>query len=115
LSSTQVKISVPANHLMPALLGVRDEVLRAVEAAFPEAAIHVRGNEIAVDGPDAERVAALFEDLLVLVEQGHRLDPSTVRRSVDMVRHDERPAAVLTSEVLRPARGRPIRPKSSGQ
>jgi phosphate starvation-inducible PhoH-like protein len=115
LSSTQVKISVPANHLMPALLGERDEVLRAVEAAFPSATIHVRGNEIAIDGTDAERVAALLEDLVVLVEQGHRLDASTVRRSVEMVRHDERPADVLTSEVLRPARGRPVRPKSSGQ
>jgi phosphate starvation-inducible PhoH-like protein len=115
LSSTQVKISVPANHLMPALLGERDEVVRAVEAAFPDVTILVRGNEIALDGPDAERVGALFEDLLVLVEQGHRLDASTVRRSVDMVRHDERPSEVLTAEVLRPARGRPVRPKSSGQ
>jgi phosphate starvation-inducible PhoH-like protein len=93
LSSTQVRISVPANHLMPALLGHRDEVLRAIEAEFPEVTVHVRGNEIAVEGPDAERVGALF----------------------DMVRHDERPSDVLTSEVLRPARGRPVRPKSSGQ
>jgi phosphate starvation-inducible PhoH-like protein len=115
VSSTQVKISVPGNHLMPALLGERDEVLRAVEAAFPGVAIHVRGNEIALDGDDAERVAALLEDLVVLVEQGHRLDAGTVRRSVAMVRADERPAEILTAEVLRPARGRPVRPKSSGQ
>jgi phosphate starvation-inducible protein PhoH and related proteins len=115
LSSTQVKISVPANHLMPALLGPRDEVLRAVESAFPDVTILVRGNEIAVDGGDAERVAALFEDLIVLVEQGHQLDASIVRRSVDMVRQDERPSEVLTAEVLRPSRGRPVRPKSSGQ
>jgi phosphate starvation-inducible PhoH-like protein len=100
---------------MPALLGPRDEVLRAVEAAFPEVSVLVRGNEIAVDGPDAGRVAALFEDLVVLVEQGHQLDASTVRRSVEMVRHDERPSEILTSEVLRPVRGRPVRPKSSGQ
>ena len=32
-----------------------------------------------------------------------------------MVRDDERPSEVLTAEVLRPARGRPVRPKSSGQ
>jgi phosphate starvation-inducible protein PhoH and related proteins len=115
LSSTQVRISVPANHLMPALLGPRDEVLRAVEAAFPEVSVLVRGNEIAVDGPDAGRVGALFEDLVVLVEQGHQLDASTVRRSVEMVRQDERPSEILTSEVLRPVRGRPVRPKSSGQ
>jgi phosphate starvation-inducible PhoH-like protein len=115
VSSTQVKISVPGNHLMAALLGERDEVLRAIEAAFPGVGIHVRGNEIALDGEDAERVGALFEDLVVLVEQGHRLDAGTVRRSVAMVRADERPAEILTTEVLRSARGRPVRPKSSGQ
>jgi phosphate starvation-inducible PhoH-like protein len=115
VSSTQVKISVPSNHLMPALLGERDEVLRAIEDAFPGVAIHVRGNEIALDGDDAERVAALLEDLVVLVEQGHPLDAGTVRRSVAMVRADERPAEVLTAEVLRPVGGRPVRAKSSGQ
>ncbi len=115
MSSTQVKISVPGNHLMPALLGERDEVMRAIEAAFPDVGIHVRGNEVAIEGDSAERVAALIEDLVVLVEQGHHLDASTVRRSVDMVRADERPAEILTTEVLRPARGRPVRPKSSGQ
>ncbi len=115
MSSTQLKISVPSNHLMPALLGERDEVIKAIEAAFPAVVIHVRGNEIAVEGEDAERVGALIEDLVVLVEQGHRLDAGTVRRSVAMIRADERPAEVLTSEVLRPVRGRPVRPKSSGQ
>ena len=115
VSSTQVKISVPSNHLMPLLLGERDEVLRAVEAAFPEVGIHVRGNEIALEGDaDVERVAGLLEDLVVLVEQGHRLDAGTVRRSVEMVRQDERPAEVLSTEVLRPPRGRPVRPKSCG-
>ncbi len=116
MSSTQIKISVPSNHLMPLLLGERDEVLRALEDGFPGVSIHVRGNEIALDGDDdVERVARLLEDLVVLVEQGHRLDPGTVRRSIDMVRQDERPAEVLNTEVLRPARGRPVRPKSSGQ
>ncbi|MFL6204714.1 MAG: PhoH family protein [Acidimicrobiales bacterium] len=101
---------------MPQLLGERDEVLRLIEDAFPHVGIHVRGNEIALDGDeDVERVARLLEDLVLLVEQGHRLDAGTVRRSVEMVRADERPAEVLSTEVLRPARGRPVRPKSSGQ
>jgi len=116
VSSTQIKISVPSNHLMPLLLGERDEVLRSIEAAFPGVAVHVRGNEIALDGDDTvEQVGKLLEDLIVLVEQGQRLDAGLIRRSVDMVRHNERPAEVLSTEVLRPARGRPVRPKSSGQ
>src|SRR3546814_7962653 len=66
-------------------------------------------------GDDAGPVAKLLEDLIVLVEQGHRLDAGTVRRSVAMVRADERPAEVLTAEVLRMPQGKPVRPKSSGQ
>ena len=101
---------------MPLLVGERDEVLRSVEAAFPAVTIHVRGNEIALDGDDTvEQVGRLLEDLIVLVEQGQRLDPGLVRRSVDMVRQNQRPAEVLSTEVLRPPRGRPVRPKSSGQ
>src|SRR3546814_12476685 len=84
---------------MPAHLGERDEVMRAIEAAFPNVAIHVRGNEISLDGDDAEPVATLLEDLIVLVEQGHRPDAGTVRRSVAMVRADARPAEVPTAQV----------------
>ena len=36
-------------------------------------------------------------------------------RTIDMVNADERPSEVLTDEVLRSARGRTVRPKSSGQ
>ena len=36
-------------------------------------------------------------------------------RTIDILRADERPSEVLTSEVLRSARGRSVRPKSGGQ
>jgi phosphate starvation-inducible protein PhoH and related proteins len=115
VATTQLKISVPGNHLMPALLGQRDEVLRSIETAFPGTSIHVRGNEITVDGDDAPAVGRLIEELVVLVESGHRLEPQGVARSIDMVRADEKPSEVLTAEVFRTARGRSVRPKSSGQ
>jgi phosphate starvation-inducible PhoH-like protein len=100
---------------MGPLLGQRDELLRLVEDAFPDAAIHVRGNEISIAGADAERVGRLFEELVVLLQQGQRLESAVVRRTIDMVNADERPSEVLTDEVLRSARGRTVRPKSSGQ
>src|SRR4051794_17807064 len=117
VSSTQVKISVPGNHLMTGLLGERDEFLRLVETAFPSVEIHVRGNEIAIEGgtPEADRVGRLFEELVILLQQGHRLEPAGVRRTIDMVNADERPSEVLTAEVLRSSRGRSVCPKSSGQ
>ena len=115
MAATQVKISVPGNHLMVPLLGQRDELLRVVEGAFDDVRIHVRGNEIAIEGADASRVGRLFEELVLLLQQGQRLEPATVTRTIDMIRADERPSEVLTSEVLKSVRGRSVRPKSSGQ
>ena len=114
MSPTQVKILVPGEHHMVSLLGQRDELLRLVEASF-DAKPFVRGNEITVDGPDADRVGRLFEELMLLLQQGHALDPVNVARTIDMVKADERPSEVLTAEVLRSARGRTVRPKTSGQ
>ena len=60
---TEVKIAVPGNHLMVGLLGQRDELLRLVEDAFPDASVVVRGNEINVRGDDARAAARTFEEL----------------------------------------------------
>jgi phosphate starvation-inducible PhoH-like protein len=109
------QLTVPANHLMAALVGTRDEHLRAVESAFPDADILVRGNEITVTGDDAERVGKLFEELVALLQHGHRIDEVGLLRTIDMVRADERPSEVLTYEILRAAKGRSVRPKTSGQ
>ena len=43
---------------------------------------------------------------MLLLEQGQRLEPASVVRTIDMVKADERPSEVLTAEVLRSARGR---------
>ncbi len=102
---------------MVALLGTRDELLRLVEDAF-SSAIHVRGNEITVTGrPDeAERVAQLFEELILLLGQGQPLDKSAVGQTIRMVKSesDERPSSVLSQTALS-HRGRTIRPKTLGQ
>jgi phosphate starvation-inducible PhoH-like protein len=99
---------------MVSLLGSRDELLRIVEDALASD-IHVRGNEITITGDEADRVGKLFEELVVLLQQGHRLDTANVNRTIDMVKADERPSEVLTAEVLKSSRGRTVRPKSSGQ
>jgi len=115
VSATQVKILVPGNHLMVELLGQRDELLRLIEGAFAGTEILVRGNEITLEGQDAERAGRLFEELVLLLGQGQRLDAADVGRTIDMVKADERPSEVLASEVLRSSRGRTVRPKTSGQ
>jgi len=115
VSPTQAKILVPGNHLMAALLGPRDELLRLVQAAFAGASIVVRGNEISIEGNDAVRIGRLFEEMVLLLEAGESLDAVQVGRTIDMVKEDVSPSEVLTSEVLRSARGRPVRPKTAGQ
>ena len=115
MPSTTVNVHVPGNHLMTGLLGQRDELLLLIEDAFPEADVHVRGNEITVSGDQAGTVGKLFEELVVLLQQGQVLEPVSVRRSIEMVKADERPSEVLTTDVLRSARGRMVRPKTSGQ
>lgn len=112
----QVKILVPGDQYMVALLGQRDELLKLVEAAF-DSEIVVRGNEITISGPtrEAERVGLLFEELIALLEEGHELSPASVGRSIELIKGDEaRPTEVL-GDVLLTGRGRGISPKTLGQ
>ncbi len=106
---------IPGNHLMTGLLGQRDEFLRLVEASFPENRISVQGNVVDVEGPDAETIARLFDELVLVLESGQRLDAAKLAFTIDMVREDMRPSEVLNSEVARGARGRSVRPKTAGQ
>jgi len=108
-------VHVTGNHLMTDLLGARDELLDVVEDAFPGAAIVVRGNEISVTGSGSERVGRVFRELVLVLEQGHRISGDVVRRTIEMVRADESPSEVLTHELLRTHRGGRVRPRTSGQ
>ena len=112
---TDVTVVVPTNHLMASLLGQRDEHLRQIEAEFPDTEIRVRGNEVSIEGADAVQVGRLFEELVSVLQQGQHLEAVSLARSIDMVRADERPSEILTDQVLRGAKGRSIRPKTTGQ
>jgi phosphate starvation-inducible PhoH-like protein len=112
--SAPVKIEIPDNQLMAGLLGQRDEFLRVVEDAF-DVAVHVRGNEIMLDGLQAESAAKVIDELVLVLQQGGSLESAAVRRSIDMVRQDERPSEVLTDRIVTSYRGKPVRPKTAGQ
>ena len=114
MSEPSVKISIPGNHLMPSLLGERDLHLKSIEAAFPDATIHARGNQISIQGENAAKVGTLFEEMVILLENGHVIDATSLGRSIDMVLADEKPSDIFGSEILK-IRGRNIRPKSLGQ
>ena len=115
MQETTVKLSVPGSGLMSVLVGEHDELLRQVERAFPNTGIHVRGNQITIDGEQADVVRRVFDELVLLLERGLPVDSLTLERAIDMVQADERPSEVLTSEVFRTSRGKPVRPRSTGQ
>ena len=106
---------VPNTHLMGALLGERDELLRLIEGAFPDDRIVVQGTEISVAGSEAQRIVRLFDELVLLLEAGQALDEATIMRTVDMAREDLRPSEVLGSTVVRAPKGKAVRPRTAGQ
>ncbi len=110
-----VQVTVPGAHLMMSVVGVRDEYLRLIEDAYPGATIVARGTELSISGVEAGDVGRLFEEMLLMLERGAGMDRPMVIRLIDMVKANERPSEVLTTEILRGAKGRSIRPKTSGQ
>ncbi len=116
-TESQSRIVIPASQPMVALLGPGDSFLRIVENAFPDLTVLVRGNEVALAGPEHEVALAdqLFAELLAMLRTGQGLSSDTVERSIGMLRAgDARPADVLTANILS-SRGRTIRPKTLNQ
>ena len=101
--------------LMAGLLGPRDENLREIERSYPESKIAIHGNEITVAGSDAAKILRLFDELVLVLESGQSLDAAKIARTIDMVDDDLRPSEVLGHEVVRSAKGKPIRPSTAGQ
>ena len=66
-------------------------------------------------GPDAAKVLRLFDELVLVLEGGQSLDAAKISRTIDMVDDDLRPSEVLRHEVVRGAKGKPIRPSTAGQ
>ena len=119
-AAVRSRLAVPDTALL-ALLGSRDESLRAAEDLL-EADVHVRGNELTLTGEPAEVAFAerVFAELIALAQRGQHVGPDTVRRTVEMLsdsgdtRTGESPAEVLSLDILS-RRGRTIRPKTLNQ
>ncbi len=101
--------------LLAGLLGPRDENLRVIERSYPDSKIAIHGNEITVVGHDAAKILRLFDELVLVLEGGQSLDATKIARTIDMVDDDLRPSEVLGHEVVRAAKGKPIRPSTAGQ
>ena len=68
-SDFQSRIIIPNSISMISLLGTNDENLKIVEKSFPEVSLHVRGNEININGNvnSVKLVNQLFAELISLI------------------------------------------------
>ena len=111
-------IRVPNSVSMVALLGVSDDVLRAIEKELADVSFTVRGNEISLTGPQSEVDLAkqLIAELLMVLRSGHALSADSVQRAIALLRDDAEvtPAQLLTAGILS-NRGKSIRPKTLNQ
>ena len=99
-----------------ALLGARDEVLRAIEKGFPDVDVHVRSTTITITGEESrvDVVVLLLSELIDVARAGTPLTADAVERAISLLDVAARPAEVLADDVLT-AHGRSVRPKSLGQ
>ncbi len=99
------------------LLGERDVFLRQIEEAFPLARIVARGNELGISGPEADTalVRTVFDELLILVQEGQTLDADRVARVVELVRQDVPSPSGIFTDSIGVGRGKHVRAKTLGQ
>lgn len=117
-SDFQSRIIIPNSVSMISLLGTNDENLKIVEKSFPEVSLHVRGNEININGNvnSVKLVNQLFAELTSLIRTGQSLNADVIERSISMLNSEEQiiPSKVLTVDILT-SRGKSIRPKTFNQ
>ena len=113
----QERLRVSSNHLMLDLLGQGDIHFKSVEKSFPQVVMVARGNEVSLSGPaaDVEEARRVFDELLLLVQEGQTLDTHRVEQIVQMVREAIPSPAGILSDGLTVGRGKLVRPKTHGQ
>jgi len=109
-------VVVPTSIPMVSLVGSRDELIRVVETNYPDVDVLVRGNEIALVGPDKQvrQIENLIAELIVVLRTGQGLTPDSIGRAINMLRLDVKPAEILTANILS-NRGKAIRAKTLNQ
>lgn len=80
--------------------------------------VHVRGNELTIDGPQASLVERLMRQMYALAQSGKPVDPSDVARALEVLRRDNDANLREVFEdviVERGSDGKPIMPRSLTQ
>ncbi len=102
---------------MVRLLGPQDRLLRTLEQQYPKLDVHVRGNQITLDGDPGEvqAASALVGELTTMIRKGHDLGEVEVASSAKIIESGAGSPADVLSQAILTSRGRSIRPKTLGQ
>lgn len=102
---------------MVRLLGPQDRLLTTLEKQYPLVDVHVRGNQITLEGDPAQVAAAkrLIDELLVMVRGGQELGEVEVASSARIIDQGQGSPAEVLSQAILTSRGKSIRPKTLGQ
>lgn len=116
LPLARATIVIPASQPMVSVVGPGDELLAVLERMFPTLDILVRGNEFTVSGEseDVGMFEVLVSEMLAVLRTGQGLTPESLERSVTLLREGQRPAEVLSTNILS-NRGKTIRAKTLNQ
>lgn len=111
------RVTIPEDVHPIAIFGPRDEVLRTVEAGFPDVSVHARGTDVRLTGNvgDVTTAQRLLEELIQVARSGAPLSAESVERAIQMLAvQSASPASVMSTNIVS-SRGRTIRPKTVGQ
>ncbi|MBN9607277.1 MAG: PhoH family protein [Actinomycetales bacterium] len=102
---------------MVRLLGPQDRLLTRIEHEFPHVSMHVRGNQVTLEGEATEVAAAhrLVDELIAMVREGVELGPTEVASSARILERGAGSPAEVLSQAILVSRGKSIRPKTLGQ
>ena len=115
LAHTTGRVTIPADMDPIVVLGVADQVLRALERGFPHVRFLVTGREISLAGTqaDIDVAAGLLEELIGMARRGTALDAAAVEQAIGLL--GRLTSGEAPTEEILSARGRSIRPKTPGQ
>ena len=115
LAHTTGRVTIPADMDPITVLGIADQVLRALERGFPHVRFLVTGREISLAGSqaDIDVAAGLLEELIGMARRGTALDATAVEQAIGLL--GRLTSGEAPTEEILSARGRSIRPKTPGQ
>ena len=103
-----------SNNILAAELSGEQELnIKEIESLL-DVQIHVRGNEITLEGEDSEEAERAINELVLILESGQAIDPLLIKNTIKMVGL-EKPSSVFTDRVFTTSRNKPVVPKTENQ